>query len=111
MVKSFKDKTYKEWMRSLGLFSLEKRRLRCDLIAIYSFLKGDKRGEGSDLLSLMRPVTGHMRNGMKLLQRKLRQGIGKMFFTERVVCHWNKISEKYSQSQACQNSRSIWMML
>jgi len=42
-----------EWLRSLGLFSLEKRRLRGDLITVYVFLKGDSRGEGADLLSLV----------------------------------------------------------
>ena len=52
-VKGLKDKSYEEQMRSLGLFSLEKRRFWHNLITIYSFLKGGSGGGGVDLLSLV----------------------------------------------------------
>ncbi|KAK4807414.1 hypothetical protein QYF61_001177 [Mycteria americana] len=72
--KGLEHKADGERLRALGLFSLEKRRLRGDLLALYNGLKGGCR-EG-----------------------RFRLDIRKFYFTERVVQHWKRLPRAVVES-------------
>ena len=70
------------------MFSLEKRRLQGDILAIYLYLVRAYRKSGEGIFTRM--CSDRRRgNGFELKKRRFKLDIRRMFFLVRVLGHWH----------------------
>ena len=86
MIREMEHLSCEERLRQLGLFSLEKRKLRGYLIVAFQYLKWDDKraGEGHFTRACSDRTRG---NGFKLRDGRFRFDRRKKFFTVRMVRH------------------------
>ena len=92
MVAGMRGKPYKQRLDELNLYSLERRRLRGDLIETFKIVKGISGLKFEDFFVKL-PQTGTRGHSLRLQRGHSRLEIRAQFFTNRVVPWWNRLPE------------------
>lgn len=84
----FKGLGYEERLRRLGLTTLERRRVRGDLIETYKLLTGKEGIEYEQFFTLSKTGYGLRGHSLKLEVHRSRLE-ARTFFSQRIIGEWN----------------------
>jgi hypothetical protein len=93
LIEGYKDFEYEERLERTGLITLEKRRVRGDLIQVFKMLKGFDKTNYQEFFELTN--AGRTRGHTLKLNKKCCSGdLRKHFFTQRVINAWNRLPQE-----------------
>jgi len=98
MVSSIRDRSYHERLRILGLYSLEKRGLRGDLIEMFKILSGREKVDYQQFFEISaRPcdLRGHR---LKLFKPRCRLNCRRFSYSQRPIDDWNGLPSEIIES-------------
>ena len=105
LIPSLRNKSYEDRLRELNLYSLEKRRVRGDMIEVWKIMKGKENVDRASLFTL--DTNGVTRNnGYKIVGKRFSLDITRNFFTYRVVEEWNKLPAEVVNSNTIETFKS-----
>jgi len=82
---------YKDGLKQLGLWTLEERRNRADLLEMFKMLIGKSSPKFESLFerSTLSVTRGH---SVKVVKHRCKLDLRKYFFCERVIDRWNQLN-------------------
>ena len=93
MVKRLKKLLYETRSKKSGIYSLERRRLRGDLIETFKILTEKEHVNCSKFFELADVISGLRGHLMKLFKPRCRTTIRQNFFSLQIVTEWNKLPQ------------------
>ena len=97
MIHNIRNLPYEERLKHLNLHSLERRRVRGDLIEAFKWVKGINKGDISKVLKFSE-VSRTRSNGFKLTKFTFHREVGRNWYGNRVVDEWNKLPAEILQT-------------
>ncbi|CAM5132666.1 unnamed protein product [Eretmochelys imbricata] len=98
MIRGLEWIPYEERLKRLGLFILEKRRLRGDMIEVYKIMSGVEKVNKEKLFTCSHNIRtrGYQ---MKLMSSRFNTNKRKFFFTQHTVNPWNSLPEEIAKAR------------
>ena len=93
LVDGFKRLAYETRLKRLGLTTLEKRRIRGDLIETFKILTDREKVNKEDFFTLRKTEYNLRGHSFALELQRSRISIRSSFFSQRTVKHWNALPE------------------
>jgi hypothetical protein len=101
LIPGFDKLEYEERLSRLGIWQLEERRIRADLIFVFKMYRGLTRPSFESFFKL---ADGRTRgNGAKIYKPRCSLDIRKHFFSDRVVDYWNWLDSATVQASSLNN--------
>jgi len=87
-------------LKQLGIYSLEKRRLRGDLIEVYKILNEKDRVDKATFFQPALDTYGLRGHSQKLFKPRCRTTARKTFFSNRIIEEWNGLPQHVIDSSS-----------
>ena len=97
MVPGMKELSYEKRLQRIGLWTLEERRNRADLLEVFKMYKGWSINSFDSLFTLMDDsrTRGH---SAKIAKSRYRLDMKRHFFSQRVIDRWNRLDQSVIDS-------------
>jgi ribonuclease P/MRP protein subunit RPP40 len=92
LIEGFKDKCYSERLSHCGLISMEKRRVRGDLIQVFKMLMDKDRADFNKFFEIQTSYRTRGHN-CRIVKHRSHLDVRKYFFSQRVVNTWNSLPQ------------------
>jgi hypothetical protein len=99
MIPGLAKMDYEDRLAVRGIWSLEERRNRADIIETFKILNGLSAIPASSLFEICKDTRtrGH---GLKLVKHRSHTDTRKFFFSERVINRWNQLDQRSIEAQS-----------